>query len=270
MYLHDYYLAYDNVTPWDYWTNSPQSKLNNWMLDGPSSEWTMVRADRAPSSWQELPNGLAIMVLPFGRGTISGFAGNRLMMVRPVFYVKNDIKLFGKGTKDDPYIIMQKDEEGKYYYDYEYTGDVQTFTVPEDGTYKIELWGASGGDKDQYKGGNGAYTSGLITLSQNSKLYIYVGGAGSETDYGGYNGGGNIISGQSYSGASGGGATDIRLEPGSWNNFNSLKSRIMVAAGGGAANNRNRSVDEYWYGAGNGGSGGGNGGGRHAGPASGI
>ena len=33
--------------------------------------------------------------------------------------------------------------------------------------------------------------------------------------------------------SSGGGATDVRLENGTWNDFNSLKSRIMVAAGGG-------------------------------------
>lgn len=33
----------------------------------------------------------------------------------------------------------------------------------------------------------------------------------------------------------GGGATDIRIVPGEWNNFNSLKSRLMVAAGGGGA-----------------------------------
>ena len=34
--------------------------------------------------------------------------------------------------------------------------------------------------------------------------------------------------------STGGGATDIRLTNGNWNNFNSLKSRIMVAAGGGS------------------------------------
>ena len=34
----------------------------------------------------------------------------------------------------------------------------------------------------------------------------------------------------------GGGATDVRLTPGEWNNFDSLKSRIMVAAGGGGNN----------------------------------
>lgn len=52
---------------------------------------------------------------------------------------------------------------------------------------------------------------------------------------GGYNGGG-LNHGQSCcnrSFGSGGGATDVRLTGGLWDDFNSLKSRIMVAAGGG-------------------------------------
>uniref|UniRef100_UPI00203D7231 glycine rich domain-containing protein n=1 Tax=Odoribacter lunatus TaxID=2941335 RepID=UPI00203D7231 len=36
-------------------------------------------------------------------------------------------------------------------------------------------------------------------------------------------------------GRNGGGATDIRLIKGEWNNFNSLKSRIIVAGGGGGS-----------------------------------
>uniref|UniRef100_UPI00203FB633 glycine rich domain-containing protein n=1 Tax=Odoribacter lunatus TaxID=2941335 RepID=UPI00203FB633 len=36
-------------------------------------------------------------------------------------------------------------------------------------------------------------------------------------------------------GRNGGGATDIRLIKGEWNDFNSLKSRIMVAGGGGGS-----------------------------------
>ena len=66
----------------------------------------------------------------------------------------------------------------------------------------------------------GAYTNGIINLTKGTILYVYVGGSN------GYNGGG----GQS-SDRPGGGATDIRLIEGV--DFNSLKSRIMVAAGGG-------------------------------------
>ena len=64
---------------------------------------------------------------------------------------------------------------------------------------------------------------------------------------GAYNGGGISIN----SGASGGGATDIRLTNGVWNLFDGLKLRIMVAGGGGGACLRGEG-----YGDGNGGYGG--------------
>jgi hypothetical protein len=74
----------------------------------------------------------------------------------------------------------------------------------------------------------GGYTSGIISFQNNNILYIYVGNA--STDYAAedysYNGG-------AQGEAPGGGATDIRLTNGNWKEFNSLKSRIMVAGGGG-------------------------------------
>lgn len=140
---------------------------------------------------------------------------------------------------------------------FDYTGGEQEFIIPCSGNYKIELWGAQGGSMSGYTGGKGAYTAGSVHLNQNSNIYIYIGGAGSDTDYSGsYNGGGIILDGQIIFGKNGGGSTDIRLIDGQWNDFNSLKSRIMVAAGGGGANNRNFEIDDYWYGAGNGGAGG--------------
>lgn len=121
--------------------------------------------------------------------------------------------------------------------EYKYTGDVQTFTAYFPGTYKIELWGAQGGGTDTSPGGKGAFTVGTINLDKNDTLYIYVGEKGksnaSTTNPGGYNGGGysgNDGGSQSYGG---GGATDVRLVSGSWNDATGLKSRIMVAAGGG-------------------------------------
>ena len=136
---------------------------------------------------------------------------------------------------------------------YEYTGNVQTFTALYGGKYKIELWGAAGGRGrtnyvlDKY-GGSGGYTSGEIILNQNQNLYVYVGGKGKDSasvsrcvgGLGGYNGGaqggidGNCDSGPEP-GAGGGGATDVRLVGGIWNDTDSLKSRIMVAGGGGGA-----------------------------------
>ena len=142
-------------------------------------------------------------------------------------------------------------------WNYVYLKDSQPFTPLYNGIYQIELWGASGGDIDSYTGGKGAYTAGNISLQRGTPLYLYIGGAGSNSVNGGYNGGGSLSNGQKAFGSSGGGATDIRLTNGTWDNFDSLKSRIMVAAGGGGANNRNRSSgDSKKYGAGNGGYGG--------------
>ena len=118
---------------------------------------------------------------------------------------------------------------------FDYTGSEQVFTAEYSGYYKLEAWGAQGGNNT--KGGKGAYTSGIIYLNEGEKIYVYVGGQGGSNDtttnIGGYNGGGysGNYSGQySYGG---GGATDFRLNNGTWNNVTSLASRIMVAAGGG-------------------------------------
>ena len=161
-------------------------------------------------------------------------------------------------------------------YEYDYIGEEQLFNAPTNGVYKTELWGASGGsisgiayhsngtvrnNNTTYTGGKGAYTTGNLDLALNDRLYVYVGGTPEKTNTtlvsggtsaGGYNGGISLIEGQEIFGAAGGGASDIRLVNGSWANFDSLKSRIMVAGGGGGANFRNQG-----YGEGNGGSGGG-------------
>ena len=52
---------------------------------------------------------------------------------------------------------------------FSYTGGSQVFTAASDGTYKIELWGASGGDIGPYKGGQGSYTSGYISLRKDKE-----------------------------------------------------------------------------------------------------
>lgn len=134
-------------------------------------------------------------------------------------------------------------------YEFDYTGTAQNFVAKRDGYYKVELWGAQGGSNELSSGGKGAYTEGIIYLSKNQNIYIYVGSEGKtirESDVtAGYNGGGsgtflsNLSSSETLSlyGGGGGGATDIRLVDGDWNNASSLKSRIMVAAGGSGASN---------------------------------
>ena len=115
---------------------------------------------------------------------------------------------------------------------FDYTGDVQSYTVPLTGTYKIECWGAQGGST-YAPGGKGGYTCGNLRLSKGIPLYIYVGPTTSGISPV-FNCGSSASTGSSDVYVSpGGGATDVRLQNGDWNDFNSLKSRIIVAAGGG-------------------------------------
>ena len=142
--------------------------------------------------------------------------------------------------------------------EFSYKGSVQEYTVPYYGRYKIELWGASSGDKTNCTWGGcsgatnfrglGAYTAGDILLKKEDKLYIYVGQVG-YTSFNNnkvaFNGGASFP--DAYSDGNnfgGGGATDVRLvkasanswydtSHSSWNSDRSLLSRIMVAGGGG-------------------------------------
>ena len=123
---------------------------------------------------------------------------------------------------------------------FNYTGEPQEYTVPRNGYYYVELGGGAG--YEQTTGGydsGGAKTSGYIYLKAREKLYIYVGGKGTRPDTNcrtsGYefNGGGVAKPAKSgICGGTGGSATDIRLKGGSWDNTESLISRIMVAGGG--------------------------------------
>ena len=160
-------------------------------------------------------------------------AGNQSMPT----YSANSTMVGNTGNGHAKITILSTDYMTKTY---AYTGHREVFTAPKSGTYLIELWGAQGGavSNNAYVGGKGAYTSGEITLSQGRKLYIYVG-----ENYNNYknemsfNGGGKgSYSTHNEFNANGGGATDVRLVDGDWNDFNSLKSRIMVAAGGGGSN----------------------------------
>ena len=119
---------------------------------------------------------------------------------------------------------------------------MQTFTAPISGDYKLEVWGAQGGNSydsgNGYSGtvygGKGGYCSGTVTFPSYLNVYVYVGQSGEDINRAyTFNGGGK--GGPAYNGRSGGGATDIRLSNGTWSDFNSLKSRIIVAAGGGGA-----------------------------------
>ena len=128
---------------------------------------------------------------------------------------------------------------------FDYTGAVQSVTLPK-GTYKLECWGAQGGDHfnyaSQYRTTVGGYSVGTITLSKTTNIYIYVGGAGTYSSgsggaaLGGFNGGGYAYSSNRQTN-SGGGATDIRISQ------DSLYARVIVAGGAGAG--RDSSSNSY-------------------------
>ena len=131
---------------------------------------------------------------------------------------------------------------------FSYTGSAQTWTVPYDGYYKIELWGASSNTvRDVLKPGYGAYSSGYIKSNSNNVFYLFIGGQGIQstigtaaTKNGGWNGGGNAYDTGTceMQVVSGGGATDLRIVSGFWNTANSLRSRIIVAGAGGGSYQR--------------------------------
>ena len=118
------------------------------------------------------------------------------------------------------------------------------------GSYLVELYGASGGFTRyvrQNDPGKGGYTKGVLKLHSPKTMYLYIGSQGGNTStesnhpYGGeagYNGGASGSDDKSKNkdcpSAGGGGATDLRLNQGSWDSNDGLKSRIMVAGGGGS------------------------------------
>ena len=69
---------------------------------------------------------------------------------------------------------------------FNYTGGVQYYTVPETGYYRIDSYGASGGDgygsgikiAQPSVGGLGGYASGEAYLLKGQQLAVYVGGQG--------------------------------------------------------------------------------------------
>ena len=133
-------------------------------------------------------------------------------------------------------------------YSFDYTGAVQEITL-QPGTYKLEVWGAQGGDNTNASAaGKGGYSTGIYTVSATTTLYIYVGGKGNIYTtsgggaIGGWNGGGAAYA-SAWGRGSGGGATDISLVGGDCTLTSnryirttaSYNDRIIVAGGGGGA-----------------------------------
>lgn len=165
------------------------------------------------------------------------------------FIVENNI-----AYSSDEYVLPVGTE-----YVFDYRGNEETFTVPSDGYYKLEVWGAQGGDaSDTYIGGYGGYSTGSVYLERGSVIYINVGGQGNRNNIdnmeGGYNGGGGTYETRSdtYEGT-GGGATHMALSSGLLSSLSNVKNNILIVAGGGGG-------ASYYTGGGYSGSGGSGGG----------
>ncbi|MDR0551039.1 MAG: hypothetical protein LBG72_03355 [Spirochaetaceae bacterium] len=156
---------------------------------------------------------------------------------------------------------------------YKYKGQYQTFAPYKKGWYKIQAWGAEGGNGNAggvnnsgtstVPGGEGGYVEGTIFLDPDNNsqgyiqtvngvdrnirqtLYLYVGGAGGDFNpapnmhttpgKGGWNGGGMGGDSTYNAGGGGGGATSVSIMKGAWNDYRVLAGRILVAGGGGGA-----------------------------------
>lgn len=136
-----------------------------------------------------------------------------------------------------------------------YTGIPQEYVIPETGVYKLETWGAQGGNVPNTfnVSSKGGYAYGETTFTKGEKIYIFVGQQPtssltvSQYNVGGWNGGGNGYNWDQWNRRSGGGgATDIRKVNGAWNNSTSLNSRIIVAGGAGGTG---ANTDQYgtWH-----------------------
>ncbi|SJT91459.1 glycine rich domain-containing protein [Clostridioides difficile] len=127
-----------------------------------------------------------------------------------------------------------------------YNGSPQS-VILKPGKYKFECWGSSGGinNSSWHTDAKGGYSKGEITLKKQTTLYVYVGESGfassstSNNTKSGFNGGGKGYLNQqvmgTYYSMYGGGATDIRLVGGAWDDEQGLLSRIIVAGGGGGS-----------------------------------
>ncbi len=114
---------------------------------------------------------------------------------------------------------------------FNYTGNVQTYTVPITGIYKLEVWGAQGTggwEGDNITEGYGGYSYGNIKLNGNQTLYLFVGQCHQgPAVYTCYNGGGT-------GSAPGGGATHIATtNRGELKNYQSYQNEAIIVAGGG-------------------------------------
>ena len=136
------------------------------------------------------------------------------------------------------------------------TGDgIQIWTVPADGTYKIEVFGGSGGNPGNYWGepGKGAKVEGKIILTRGSKLYISIGHEGYQSgSFTAFGGGGkgdklNSLSSQAMGdGVTGGGMSFVARTASAFDDEDNNADILFVAGGGGGPAGTNNVIYDYF------------------------
>jgi type II secretory pathway pseudopilin PulG len=134
-------------------------------------------------------------------------------------------------------------------------GGVMGWEAPVSGKYRLEVWGASGGEpqiigtnnKILYQG-KGGYSVGTVRLKKGDVLYLHAGGKGASSTQssverpGGYNGGGTANASDNGDRTGGGGASDICIVPKddvAYTEANHKYYRVIVAGGGGGGSSYN-------------------------------
>ena len=150
-------------------------------------------------------------------------------------------KAYSVTPKSSSPVVTDITVDAEYYklaHLFKYKGSTESFTVPVDGTYTLECWGAG---KSQ-----GGKSKGDYQAQKNTILYICVGGKGSEGDrakigIGGYNGGGNggtaVVNDKGEPlkrGDGGSGATHICLKDGVLKDLKTAyeNNKLLMVAGG--------------------------------------
>ena len=120
------------------------------------------------------------------------------------------------------------------------TQNVEEFTAPVAGKYKLQCWGAEGRRQSwaSFKNcfpGKGGYSEGILKSIKPATIYISVGQQSSNKTSIAFNNSPNGLTSFAI-GCSGGGATNITTtNRGELKNFDSYRKEVLIVAGGGGA-----------------------------------
>lgn len=102
---------------------------------------------------------------------------------------------------------------------YDENGSTPTFALPANGKYKIELYGAAGGNVGSYNGGSGGKVEGTYSGTRNQEVEMQLSEKGSLEGYS------STVGVSEYTGSAGGAASTIKID----------STMLAIAGGGGGA-----------------------------------